>query len=1079
MDASTSFGAWLRRRRRALDITQAELAQRAGCAPVTIKSIEADARRPSKQLAERLAKVLELAPEERALFLKVARAELSADRLALPKPAARAVGRKAPQSPPPAEQAALPTGTVTFLFTDLEGSTRLWEQHPQAMRVALARHDTLLGEAVAANRGVIVKSTGDGILAAFASAPDALAAALAAQRALQQEAWGATGPLRARIALHTGIPEERNADYFGPALNRASRLLAATHGGQILLSRATWELVSDYMPVDVELRDLGVHRLKDLSHPEQLFQVVAPDLQSEFPPLQTLAADRTNVPVPPNLLIGREREIAAVAMLLRRSDVRLVTLTGPGGIGKTRLAMQVAAALHDAYVDGVWFVDLAPIRDPALVLPRIVQTLSLKEFGGSPPLAQLQGYLRDKQLLLLLDNFEQVVDAAVDIAELVATCPGLKVVCTSRMVLHLYGEHVFEVPPLGLPERKQLQPRGMDLVDAIGQYEAVRLFVERAQAVKADFTLTAANAMAIIEICQRLDGLPLAIELAAAWIRLFSPQALLARLTSRLDLLRGGAKDRPDRQQTLRKTIDWSYALLDPAEQMLFQRLAVFIGGCTLTAAEEVCTGGESREDEVGLAAESRIARLPNSVLDGLASLVDKTMLRQFLSPDGEPRFMMFETIHEYARAQLDMSAEAEALRQRHAIYYLVLSEAAEPELWGSQQEQWLDRLEADHDNLRAALGWSLQEVSVEHAEAKQSSRGLDTSSLRHTIGLRLAGALWWFWVVHGHVSEGRAWLASALSQATERSAARARALLGAGFLADIQGDYAVACALFEESLAVARTVGDQHTQAHVLILLALVVLSQQGNHAHVLALLEEGLALSKTLGDKRTTAYALFGLGRLAYYQEDYVRAAQLYAESLALYQELGHIDYISIVLSNLGLIALAQGDYTRATELLLADLAACQRLRNNRGGAWALYHLGSIALEQGDHAQAQAYYTESLMLRWELGDRRGIADCLEGLAALASIRGQAESAAQLCGAAEVLWKAIGDARVPANQMRYQRTVAAALAGLGEEQFMASKAAGQQLSLEHVVASRSAALPYSERRFQLRTALPQLSLSH
>jgi predicted ATPase/class 3 adenylate cyclase len=1094
MDAITSFGAWLRRRRKALDLTQAELAQRVSCVIGTIKSIEADARRPSKQMAERLAAVLELGSEERALFLKVARAELSADRLALPTTVARAVGGKALQSPTIAKQAALPTGkalqsptiakqaalptgTITFLFTDIEGSTRLWEQHPQAMHVELARHDALLAQAIAADRGVIVKTTGDGLLAAFASASDALAAALAAQRALQSQAWGATGPLRVRITLHTGDAELREGDYFGPALNRASRLLAVTHGGQILLSRSTWELVSDHMPVGVELRDLGVHRLKDLSHPEQLFQVVVPDLQAEFPPLQTLDARRTNLPAPPNLLIGREREVAAVGTLLRRTDVRLVTLAGPGGIGKTRLAMQVAADLQDAYTDGVWFVDLAPIRDPALVLPRILQTLNLKEQGGPSPFVQLQAYLRDKQLLLLLDNFEQVVDAAVEVADLVAACPGLNVLITSRMVLHLYSEHVFAAPPLGLPDRKQSKPRGTDLVAAAGQYEAVRLFVERAQTVKFDFTLTETNAKVIIEICQRLDGLPLAIELAAAWIRLFSPQALLARLKRRLALAHGGARDLPDRHQTLRNTIDWSYALLDTAEQTLFQRLAVFVGGCTLSAAEAICARAESWELGVGGAAESRATQLPNLVLDELASLVDKTMLRQFLSPDGEPYFAMFETIREYALERLEASAEAEVLRQRHAVYYLVLSEAAEPELWGRQQEEWLDRLEAEHDNLRAALAWSLQEVRVEHEVLEKSSGRLDNLSIRHAIGLRLAGALWWFWAVHGHVSEGRTWLARVLPQATEPSAARAKAFLGAGFLADTQGDYAAAHALFEESLAIASAVGDQHGRAYALILLALVVLSQQGSHAHVLALLEEGLALSKTLGEKRATAYALFGLGRLAYYREDYSRAAQLYVESLALYQELGNIEYISFLLGNLGMIALAQGDYTRATELLEQDLAACHRLKNNSGGAWALYHLGTIALKQGDHTRAQACYTESLILRWELGDRRGIADCLEGLAGVASMRGLAESAAQLCGAAEVLWEAIGDSRVPANQAHYERLVMTTRAELGEDRFLAAKAAGRVLSLERTVASAAASLPASDRMFQLRSAPSQLSL--
>jgi predicted ATPase/class 3 adenylate cyclase len=1077
MDVRSSFGAWLRQRRRALDLTQAELAQRVGCVPGTIKSIEAETRRPSKQLAGRLADALELRSEERALFLKVARSELNADQLASRTTVGRAAGDTPLQFSTATQQVALPTGVVTFLFTDLEGSTRIWERHPQAMHAALVRHDTILKEAIAANAGIVFKTTGDGVIAAFASASDALAAALATQRALRQEAWGATGPLRVRMALHTGEAELRGDDYFGLTLNRAARLLAASHGSQILLAHPTWEMVSAYLPNDVELRDLGVHWLKDLSEPEHVYQVVVPDLQADFPPIKTFDAYRSNVPAPPNTLIGREREIGAVRSLLQRSDARLVTLTGPGGIGKTRLAIQVAAELHVDYADGIWFVDLAPIRDSMLVLPRIIQALSLKPQDGTP-LAQLQTYLRDKQMLLLLDNFEQVADAAVEVAKLASACPGLKLLITSRMALHLYGEHVFELQPLWLPERKQ-RLHGADLVAAAEQYAAVRLFVARAQVVNAGFALTEANAPAVLEICQRLDGLPLAIELAAAWMRLFSPQALLTRLTSRLALLRGGAKDLPDRQQTLRNTIDWSYQLLDAAEQTLFQRLAVFVGSCTLAAAEAVCAGAESIEFQGGSAAEAHVVQLPHPALDVLAALLDKAMLRQFVSADGEPCFMMLETIREYALERLEASAEVDAVRRRHAIYYLVLGEAAEPELWGSRQEEWLERLEAEHDNLRAALAWSLQDVQAEQEVVETRSGPADALATRRLIGLRLAGALWWFWAVHGHVNEGRMWLTSALSQAPEPSTARARALLGAGFLADIQGDHAVAHARFEESLAIASALGDQLGRAKALIYLALVALSQQGNYTHVLALLEEGLELSETLGEKRATAYALYGLGRLAYYREEYARAAQLYVESLALYQQLGNIEFVSELLSNLGVIAIIQGDYTRAIELLEADLAACQKLGNNRGGAWALYHLGTIALEQGDHGRAQAYYTESLLLRSELGDRRGKGDCLVGLGGVAAMLSQGELAAQLCGAADALWKATGDARVPANQARFERTKAAALAELGEEHFVAAKSAGRKLALGQVVASASAALPSSERRFQLGPAKSQLSLSH
>src|SRR6266545_610699 len=463
--------------------------------------------------------------------------------------------------------ADLPSGTVTFLFTDIEGSTHLWEQHPHAMPGALAHHDAILREATAAHGGVVFRTVGDAFCTAFASAPAALRAALAAQGALQDEPWGQTGPIRVRMAVHTGAVEIRDGEYQGQPLNRIARILAAGHGGQTLLSAATVELVRDDLPPGVELRDMGAQRLKDLTRPEQIFQLVAPNLPADFPALKTLDRRPHNLPAQPTTLIGREKEIASVCSLLRRADARLVTLTGPGGTGKTRLGLQVAAELLDDFKDGVWFVNLAPISDPSLVAATAAQTLGIKESASRSLLDQLKDYLCEKQILLLLDNFEQVADAAPLAGELLAGAPALKVLATSRMPLHLSGEREYAVPPLGLPpaavrplrqaqgellERSNVQAFEVD----INQYEAVRLFIERAQAVKADFAVTNANAPAVAEICYRLDGLPLAIELAAARVKLFPPQALLARLGSRLKLLTGGARDLPARQQTIRSTID-------------------------------------------------------------------------------------------------------------------------------------------------------------------------------------------------------------------------------------------------------------------------------------------------------------------------------------------------------------------------------------------------------------------------------------------------------------------------------------------------------------------------------------------
>ena len=583
--------------------------------------------------------------------------------------------------------ADLPTGTVTFLFTNIEGSTARWEQRAEGMQTARAHHDAILRGAILAHRGAIVKMVGDGFLAAFATPADGVAAALAAQRALHATDWKEAGPVGVRMALHTGAAEERDGDYFGPTLNRAARLMAVAHGGQVLLSRAALELTRDLLAPGVEVRDLGEHRLKDLSRPERIFQVVAPDLPAIFAPLRTLDAQANNLPHQPTLLVGRDQELAALAALLRRTEARLVTLTGPGGTGKTRLALQAATDFVDDCADGVWFIDLAPISDPGLVASTIGHTLGLKETGGQPLLDGLKSHLRDKQLLLVLDNFEQVVSAAHLLTDLLATSPRLKVLVTSREVLRLAGEHEYPVPPLALPP-SELPP----VIERLEEYAAVALFVERARAANPDFKITGENAPAVAAICARLDGLPLALELAAARIKVLPPAALLARLDNRLKLLTDGARDRGARQQTLRGAIDWSYHLLLPDEQALFRRLGLFVGGCTLEAVEAVCdAAGNSRPD----------------VLDLVASLVDKSLLRQEQEPAGDSRFSMLETIREYAREQLATSGETR-LFQHHAAYYLAFAEQAARELTGQHQAPWLRRLDAEQDNLRAALTWGL-----------------------------------------------------------------------------------------------------------------------------------------------------------------------------------------------------------------------------------------------------------------------------------------------------------------------------------------------------------------------------------
>ena len=609
----------------------------------------------------------------------------------------------------------LPRGTVTFLFTDIESSTRLWEQFPQLMQGASARHDVLLHDAITAHNGAAYKVIGDALQVAFPTAPDAIAAAAAAQQALVAEQWMTPEPLRVRMALHTAAAEpDPGGDYRTPELNRLGRLLGAGHGGQVLLTLATAELARDRLLPGVSLQDLGEHRLTDLYRPEHIVQLVHPSLPSEFPALRTLESRPNNLPLQPTLLIGREREVEVIKTLMARDSVRLVTLTGPGGMGKTRLALQVAADLLAKLRDGVWFISLGTTSDPALVAETIAETLGLRYVQGRETPETIAAFLREKQALLVLDNFEQVVEAAPLVTGLLAACPALLVLVTSRVRLQLRGEHEIPVPPLDLPDSKQVSTPQL-----LSQYEAVRLFIERAQDVKPDFLVTNANVPAIAAICHRLDGSPLAIELAAARIRILPPAAMLARLEQRLSLLTGGARDLPERQRTLRGTIAWSYDLLGGTEQALFRQMAIFVGGCSLEAAETVAGGLDS------------LKRQEINTLDSLELLVAHNLVRQEEGAD-EPWFRMLETIREFGMEQLVAQGELYGAQERHASYYSRFAEEADAGLKGPDSGHWIRRMETEYDNCRAALAW---------ADGHNAS---ETS-------LRLRTTIFRFWITRGH----------------------------------------------------------------------------------------------------------------------------------------------------------------------------------------------------------------------------------------------------------------------------------------------------------------------------------------
>jgi predicted ATPase/class 3 adenylate cyclase len=872
--------------------------------------------------------------------------------------------------------AELPSGTVTFLLSDVEGSTALWEQADAAMRDALARHDVLFDDAVSRHAGVHIRPRGEGDsrFAVFVRAHDAVEAALDIQRAFAAEAWPTPRPIRVRIGVHSGEAQLRAGDYYGTAVNRCARLRGIGHGGQVLLSGATTALARDQIPPGVGLVDLGQHRLKDLSQPEQVFQPVVTGLPSVFPPLTSIDSHPHNLPVQATPLLGREREVEAVSALLSRDDVRLVTLTGPGGTGKTRLSLQAAAEILDSFEDGVFFVSLAPVTNPDLVPAAIAQVLGLRDEGARPPLEVLKEYLRGRSLLLLLDNFEQILPAGSCIAELLAAGPRVGVLATSRAALRVRGEHEFAVPPLALPDLT-LRHGPDDLL----QYAAVALFVERVASIRPTFALTAEHAEAVGEICFRLDGLPLAIELAAARIRLFSPRALLARLERRLPLLTGGAQDLPARQQTLRRAIAWSYDLLDPAEQRLFRRLAVCVGGFMLEAAEQMCAAVVGTEIDV---------------LDGVASLAAKSLIRQDEGDGGEPRFAMLETIREYGLECLEESGEATDARRRHAECYLALAEEASANLRGPEQLFWLTRLEAERDNFRSVLS------------------GSPSEDVDPTIGLRMAGALLWYWNVRGNLDEGRHLLEAVLARtAGAPSALRAKVLFIAAMLAKAQSDPARATTLLEESLGLARAYGDT-----------------------------EGIA------------HACGGLSDLALDQGDFDRARSLANEAIVLAQSLGDQPMIALGHAGLGRIAHVEGDRAGAESAYAASLAVRRALGDKHGIAWSLHYLALVTAERDDYGRALALDLESLRLRHEVDDRRGIAGCLEGLAYLAVGTDQAARAARLLAAAGVLRGALNAPCALDEEVRNEGIVAAARAVLEPSEFAATWTEGQVMSLEQVV---------------------------
>jgi predicted ATPase/DNA-binding CsgD family transcriptional regulator/class 3 adenylate cyclase len=857
----------------------------------------------------------------------------------------------------------LAPGTVTVVFADVTNPPGT-SQSPAGRSTATSlEYRRRLRATFQSGGGEEIEVGGNAILVAFRTATDAVASAVAVQRAMTTRRSPKSATRRVRIGIHT-------IDLPRLDLHPAACICSAAHGGQILLSERTRNLVEEDLPSGVSLRDLGAHRLRDLQRAERLFQVMHPDLRSGFPPPKSLDTLPNNLPIQLTSFVGREQSIAEVRALLTRT--RLLTLTGAGGCGKTRLALQVAADLVEEFRDGVWLVELGSLSDAPLVPQTVATILSVPEQPDRPLTETLASHLRSKSLLLLLDNCEHLLSACANLSDaLLRECSTLRILATSQEPLGIAGELICPVPSLSLPDLAQ-----PPAVEHLVEYDSVRLFVERAAFSRPGFALTSSNAAAVMQVCHRLDGMPLAIELAAARVKALTVEQIAARLQDRFRLLTGGGRTALPRHQTLRAVMDWSHDLLSDQERALLRRLSVFAGGWTLEGAESICAGAGLEE---------------SGILGLLTRLIDRSLVA--VDTHGhEARYRLLETVRQYSRDRLLEVGEATEVRKRHRDWYLGLAERADPELRGPAQDAWLKRLEAEHDNLRAALELSCMD------------------SGDRAMAFRLAGALYWFWFIHGHWNEGRGWLEGVLSRNGDiRERPVPRVLMGAAHLARQQGDY---------------------------------------ERATVLS--ERGLALCREIEETEQIPWFLINLGLVAWYQGDAAKATSLFEKSLALSRDLGDRWLTSMSLAQLGwLVATAEADHQRAAALLTESLALSTEVGDKYRIAFALRALGTVALRRGHPEDAAAHYRKSLALSREVNEGWVTQECLLGLAGVACAQGYCRRAAQLFGAAEALRDTLGLRRLVADERDREQRVAAARAALGDEAFLAAWAEGRAMTLE------------------------------
>ncbi len=1006
MDEAQSFGKWLRHRRRGLDLTQEELARQVGCAPITIRKIEGDEMRPSKQLSESLSGPLGIPANQRDDFVRFARAETKE---ALDIQFASFFERT-DSSPTP--ESSLPSGTVHFLFSDIGGSTQLVQRLGKEYVHVLEEHQRILREAFAKWGGYEVSTHGDSFFAVFSRATDAVSAAVEAQQALASETWVEGVRLQVRIGIHTGEPLLVDQDYVGVDVHRAARICSAAYPGQVLLSNETRVMVERQLPQGVSLRELGMYRLKDLNEPESLYQLVITNLPSDFPPLKSLEITPNNLPLQLTSFIGREHEIDEIKGLLR--SARLITLTGAGGTGKTRLAIEVAKQIGEQFPDGVWLIDFVALRDPNLTLQAITTALGLREEPKRSLLQTLTDYLRSKKLLLLFDNCEHLISACAEVADtLVKVCPQLQILATSREALGLTGEHQYYVPTLTIPSSDSELA-----IENLNQFEAVRVFLDRAVLVRPAFKLTKANAFAIAQICRRLDGIPLAIELAAARVKGLNTEQIGARLDDRFGLLSSGNRTAVQRHQTLRATIDWSYNLLSEKERVLLSRLSVFAGGWTVESATEVCLVVGPEEQDV---------------LNLLLNLADKSLVI-VEEHDGETRYRFLETIREYALEKLAESGEEPLVRNRHLDYFINFAEEAERNYRNSNQLFWFSAMERERVNLRAALDYVLH------------TNQLETS-------LRFVGTAFWLWFFRGPWSEGQIWTEAALAQAPDsRTTAKAKVLMGLGLLQFAQSNHSSAHTILAESLSIWQEFDHKWWSAFVLGFMGLTIRAQ--NREAAANFFEESLRLAKETNEKWILAFSLWNIGENKLYLKNLLEAQRLLQQCLELSQALGDRMLQNEALRALGEISEARQDYGRSVDLYKESLSIVEELHDITNISVLYFNVGRALQLAGDNESAENYFREALLQSQQLGKKSGVLRAMSGLGVVAAAKGQADRAAYLLTASQALFTKSGSS-FPLNQssqLWLTHCVESVRSQLGEEQFDRVSIQAQTMTLNEIV---------------------------